>query len=556
MGLIAKLMKSPVWLMVPTIVIAVMVGLVVTGYDPLTFDPALVKQAQAAQKANLKTHDAEKEATGESVPVGTLAPPSAVQTAAAPSANLELADGTWTGYAACGQGNPDGWKPYYVAVTIQVKDGKVVRITNVSGSSKSDSGSALSWDPNENQAYLDWADSGRGGSSGVTSQINSTLSSGKSVSGVDTVSGATYSSVAIYNAYVAAVNKAAKANGNKAKSKKTKQKKPSKSKGKKPSSKKVGDDSSNDLAKSALADGSWIGYAACGEGNEEEWSPYYVAVSVEVSGGKVQAVKSVIGTSKGEAGAKALNWKESENKAYLDWASNGRTRGGVHYTGVVDQITASIKAGAIPASIDTVSGATYSSEAIFRAFYAALKKSAAAAGSAIDEPSDIPPTQPGEGDDTPGDNPSGGSEDPSGGDEPSPGGDEPVDALVDGTYSGHAFCRDLDSPSAYSPYYIIVEIEVAGGRIAKVSNVYADSEGVIDSRYRYDSSENSTYLDFAINGVGRRVKGMVAKMQEQLDAGGDPTSVDVVSSATWSSKSIVEAYKSAAASVPLAEDAS
>ena len=45
---------------------------------------------------------------------------------------------------------------------------------------------------------------------------------------------------------------------------------------------------------------------------------------------------------------------------------------------------------------------------------------------------------------------------------------------------------------------------------------------------------------------------MKAKMQAQLDSGADPTAVDTVSGATWSSKSIIEAYNASLASVPKA----
>lgn len=575
------------WLLIPALVVAGMVGSVISGYEPLMFDPSLVQEAQAAQAstvASLKQRDAKEEASNSSASAtlgGTPAPAEAVQTAAAPSVD-GLADGTWTGYAACGQGNGDGWKPYYVAVTIEVKNGKVTGITDVQGTSQSDSGGALSWDPGENQSYLTWAASGRNGAAGVVSQMNSALGSGNSPSGIDAVSGATYSSAAIYNAYVAAVNKAARANGSTSANvpastsaaSTNSAKKSSASSGKK-KAKMVSDSTSSAVKNKSLADGTWVGYASCGEGNEEEWSPYYVMVAVTVKNGKVTGISKVAGSSSGEKGAKSLKWNESENKAYLDWAAAGRTRGGVKYVGVIPQITAAIEAGSYPASIDAVSGATYSSESMLKAFYAALKKSADAGGVTIAEPTKPEKSQsaaspdPSQSSASP--DPSEGSEEPASGDSPSPeqpsgsaespnpddssqGSDEQSQTLyVDGTYSGYAFCKDLDEPKAYSPYYIVVEVEVVDGKIARISDVYADGEGAIDPAYKYDSSENSTYLTFAINGVGKRVKGMVAKMQEKIDAGEDATQVDVVSSATWSSKSIVEAYGNAVNSIPLRE---
>ena len=531
--------------------------------------------------------------------------PEAVQTAAAPTSTAKLADGSWTGYAVCGQGNADGWKPYYVAVTILVQGGKVARISDVQGTSQADTGGALAWDLAENQTYLTWAASGRNGSVGVQSQINAALSSGRSVSNIDVVSGATYSSVAIYNAYANAVAKAASAgateaaaasesavpsqmtveeataNASSSSSASTSSKDSSASS----KAKKVKDDSSaSEVAAKTLADGTWTGYAACGEGNDEEWNPYYVRVRVVVKNGKVQSVDAVAGTSTGEAGSKQLNWSEAENGAYLNWAANGRTRGGVAYEGVLAQINASLGKGSYPSSIDTVSGATYSSEAIFSAFYAALKKSAAAGGVSMDDlTKSSNSSKPGKKDNSgrsddsgksdtssaAGDADSKGSQDSSGqSDDPSTGGNSkasddpkdsgeaadpsdqtPVEVLQDGVYTGHAFCKDLDNPRAWAPYYMLADIKVTDGKVVQISNVHADAEGVVDARYKYDASENDTYLNFAING-SRRQKGMVAKIQAKLDAGQDPTSVDVVSSATWSSKAIIEAYSNALASVP------
>ena len=563
MKLLEKIRSSAFWLMIPSLVVAAFLGVAISSYEPLEIDPNLIGQANAAQGVNLKTIDADEKASDE--PPGTPAPEGALQTTAGIVASSGLRDGMWTGYAACGKGNPDGWKPYYVAVTIQVKNGKVVRIVKVEGTSRSDSGGSLSWDASENQAYLTWASSGRAGQTGVTDQLNAKIGASKSISGVDTVSGATYSSVAIYNAYAAAVNKA-KGSDSTAKDKKAK--KPKKSKKSKKSKKKTSSEDSSKLKDKTLADGSWTGYAACGMDNEEEWNPYYVAVTITVKKGKVTSVSKVVGSSTGESGSSKLNWNKSENQTYLDWAAQGRKRSGTWYEGVANQIEAALASGSYPSSVDVVSGATYSSDAVFKAFYAALKKSAEVGGAEVVEPDDGQGKSQDDSGDTPGGNSQGGSGDggsydpsgpddsgdpdnPDNPDDPSdPGEDQETTRLVDGTYSAYAFCKDLDDPSLFSPYYIVLEIEVAGGKVAQISNVYADSEGTIDPHYKYDSSENSIYLNIAINGVGKKMKGMVAKIQEKLDAGEDTSSVDVVSGATWSSKSIQEAFNKAVASVP------
>ena len=576
MKLLANIRSSTIWLVMPALFVACMVGFVVAGYEPLLFDPNLVQQAQAAQSAKLKTRSVEEEAPGNaSEGDGTPAPADAATPVSGTVAANGLADGTWTGYAACGKGNSDGWKPYYVAVTIEVKNGRVAKIASIQGTSTSDSGAPLNWDAPENQSYLDWAVSGRAGDAGVRSQLDSALSAGKAPSGLDTVSGATYSSVAIYNAYVAAVNKASKAGSGKsaAKKKSVTKKSGKKNKTKKNTRKKATDKTGDEVSKATLADGSWVGFAACGQGNDQEWSPYYVKVTVVVEGGKVKRIADVSGASKGEARDTTLNWKEQENQAYLDWAASGRVRGGKTYTGVLEQIDAALSKGTYPSSIDVVSGATYSSEAILHAFYAALRKSAAAAGSQVDIPESPGGNGSGEGGsegDPAGDDPQGessGPSQPSGGEPGEPGGSgddsqgastNPTDgdsetsvALVDGSYSGYALCKNLDSPKAYSPYYVIVEIEVTGGKVSSISNVYGDSQGIIDSNYKYDSKENATYLNFAIDGIGRRVKGVKAQIQASIDAGEpNPVDIDMVSSATWSSKSIIEAYQRALASVP------
>ena len=599
----AKLGSSTIWFMIPTLVIAIMVGLVISNYNPLMFDPSLIETAQAAQNdqmGRLKNLDAAEESEKNGNPValggGTPAPADAVQTVGAAPVD-GLADGTWTGYAPCGQGNADGWKPYYVAVTIQVENGRVKRITDISGSSTADSGASLSWDPAENQTYLTWAASGRNGSTGVQTQINSALTSGNSISGVDAVSGATYSSAAVYNAYVAAVNKAASAGGATTTNQSTQNPvNPSSSSSAKPgerteSTKKAKDDSGEEVANKKLADGSWTGYAPCGEGNDEEWSPYYVGVTISVKKGVFVRITNVFGTSRGEKGDPVLNWKKSENEAYLNWAAKGRTRSSIAYEGVVPQLESAMST-AYPSEIDVVSGATYSSEALFRAFYAALKKSAEAGGTTVEEPDDpngsngktdpsksssssssSSSTDPGEsekpsnsskaddeddpqnpeekdGPGTPDDKDDPGTPDEK--DDP----EEPTVKLVDGVYTGHAFCEDQDDPRAWSAYYLLMDVEVVNGKVARVFNARADSTGEIDPRYIYDSSQNATYLNFAINGIGKRILGMIAKMQEKLDIGSDPTVVDVVSSATWSSKAIVEAYKNALANIPTASESS
>ena len=194
--------KNPLWFSIPVLVTFVLISITMRAYVPLAFDPqtfAAEKKAFAAE--DLKTIDAEEIAAANKKP----STPEVLQQAGEVG---NLADGTWTGFASCGTGNGDGWKPYYVGLTIVVKDGKVIRVSNAHGASSNNQGGPyLSWDAAENQAYLNRA------INGVVPQINAALSQGKTLQGVDTVSGATYSSVAIYNAYVNALQQPSAAAG-------------------------------------------------------------------------------------------------------------------------------------------------------------------------------------------------------------------------------------------------------------------------------------------------------------------------------------------------------
>ena len=515
MRVINWLKQSAFWLVLPSVAVAAAVGTAVAGHTPLVFDPALY-QPQTANAAELSTIDAEAleaENKGDEA-VEAQASASGVSSA-------DLADGTWTGYAACGQGNSDGWKPYYVGVTVEVSGGKSQGITSVFGSSTGASGSAaLSWDAAENQSYLTWAEDGRGGETGVKSQINAMAANG-SVSNVDTVSKATYSSVAIYNAYIDALNQASAAGGSSGTAKKAADvvaKKPKKERVK------------TDVEIGALADGTWTAYAQCGPDPDDGWKPYYIGVTVTVANGAAASIDRVFGSSTGEDGATKLNWDADENKRYLDGA----------IAGVVKQLEDAIAAGKLPASIDTVSGATFSSKSIFAAFYAALSKSATAAGSTIDEP-----------DLAAGDGSGGqGAEEPEDDTNGDTGEIDPVGALEDGSYYGYAYCSKSGTGfDEWDPYYLFVKIDVSGGKVVAISDVYADEVGVVDPQCVYSSSQNALYLNWAIDGkyggIGYRMRSVVKQIQEKIDAGAQVSDIQTVSGATRSSRSIINAYKAA-----------
>lgn len=95
---------------------------------------------------------------------------------------------------------------------------------------------------------------------------------------------------------------------------------------------------------------------------DNELFAYEVKVTVTVTEGKITqiAVDKTQDTSE----------EPEANERYLDYAINGRTRKGTQYKGVVDQILSKQDA----ETIDVVSGATYSSDAITKAVQKALQE--------------------------------------------------------------------------------------------------------------------------------------------------------------------------------------
>ena len=520
-----------------------------------TYSSAAIYQAYA---------DAVAQAGGEAPAVSGVQPTTSADSPSSPvpvtptNPKAKYANGTWTGYAVCGKGNGNGWSPYYVAVTVKVKGGKVKAVTNIVGSATGEKGATkLSWNASESGRYLMWAIGGHGSSTGLKTQFNNQLSKKGSVSSVDTVSGATYSSNAIVEAYGAALSKSAKAAGSKTPTKKPKT--PTKKPGtpSEDQEQQVDPGAELDLGSTKLADGTWLGRAACGVDNGDDWNPYYVHVAVTVEDGKVTDVSDVSGSATGDEGDETLSWDADINQRYLDWAAKGRTKGGVTYRGVPEQAKEALGKGDALSGVDVVSGATYSSNAIAKACYDALGKSAAAAGSTYEEPDDQGGGNTDDPSDTPVDTPGSGSEG-DGGDDGSGteggGGDpsQPVEddgpvtgSLVDGEYVGHGCCEDPTYEDDWDAYYVLVRIRVENGFVTQVVDVQGDQEGVVDPRFLFDIS-NATYLNRAINGTTKR-KGIVSQINEKLAAGAEVTGIDLVSSATFSSRAILEGYADAVA---------
>ena len=481
--MLKSIRSSAVWFVLPSLVVATAIGATICSYDPLSFDPSLYQTTTALAEDLAEVVPDEPDEPDANADAAKSVQPDAADK------DKNLRDGTYTGYAVCGQGNSQGWQPYYVAVTIEVESGKVAAITDIRGTSTGGEGSTtLQWDAAKSQRYLSRAIDGDGGT-GVRAQMVSQIEAQGSVSSVDVVSGATFSSEAIAEAYGAALAKAAAAAGSNSASVASTPvtNKPSKanssgnkgSKGSKDTSKAdddgkidVEDDEPAEVAN--LADGSWVGYAVCGQDNEDDWSPYYVSVTVTVKDGKVTDVTEVRGTSKGEKGDPKLAWSEEDNKCYLDWATDGRTRGGVTYEGVLSQVKKALASGTSLGDIDVVSGATYSSNALVKACVAALKKSAEAAGGTYEEP----------------------AQDNDDGDE----------------------CSDKNDA------------------------------GEVDPEVPFDRG-NLAYFNRALNGTSKR-SGISAQIQAKLPTRAEVSGIDVVSGATFSSRALIEAFRDAFGQVP------
>lgn len=113
-----------------------------------------------------------------------------------------LRNGIYIGEALCGEGNDEDWKPYYLLVEVEVKDGRIAGITNMYGDATSTVDPNYWYDSVENGIYLKRAIEGTGGrfTKGALEQITTFLESGEETGGIDTVSGSTYSVVSIVQA--------------------------------------------------------------------------------------------------------------------------------------------------------------------------------------------------------------------------------------------------------------------------------------------------------------------------------------------------------------------
>lgn len=358
---------------------------------------------------------------------------------------------------------------------------------------------------------------------------------------VDVVSGATYSSTGIINAVSAALNKALP-EGNEEKPEVPES--PSTGNTEKPGVSESKDDNPGkpgDENTVKYKDGVYQGEALC---DDTDTFTYTVHVDVTVEKGSIATIS-----------VKKLNDLSEypeDNDKYLDYAMNGRTRGGVWHEGVVKQILTSQSAD----NVDVVTSATYSSNAITEAVKQALasavfeqpeesstegssgveessaEESSGAEESSAEESSDVEESSAEESSEEDAAEPSDPSDENNGEES---GDDVNTIRYADGIYQAEALCEEEDTFT----YTVRTSITVKEGSITEVTvektNDYSD-----------DPESNETYLDYAVNGRTRGgvwYEGVVNQILNNQSA----DNLDVVSSATYSSNAIAESARAALA---------
>lgn len=104
---------------------------------------------------------------------------------------------------------------------------------------------------------------------------------------------------------------------------------------------------------------------------------YNIIVEIEVSGGRVSAVKDISGDTEGVIDPQYV-YDSAENSLYRSRAIKGT--GGRFSKGALNQIEEFIESGEETGGVDTVSGSTYSVVSIVQAYNRAVAEAVAKAG--------------------------------------------------------------------------------------------------------------------------------------------------------------------------------
>ena len=389
----------------------------------------------------------------------------------APSVSKVSESGTWKDGTYTGSGKGFGGT---ISVKVTVKDGKIsaIDVTSASG---------------ETASYFSKA-------KGIIPK----MISGQTTN-VDVASGATYSSNGIITAVRNALSKAETGKSS------TKKKKKKNKKNKKKNSGSNSNNNNNNVAAPAegYEDGTYTGSAAC---SGEQFKEYSVTANVTIKNGKISAVE-ISSTAKGTNLKQFMSRDEVKNLPSLIVSKNGTS------------------------GVDAVSGATYSSHAIFNAVNDALSK--AKKNSSSTEKKEETTTEKKEEtttekkeetttekkeettmekkEETTTEKKEETTENP----------DEGKN-YKNGTYKVSITCEP-DEDEDFDPYTISMDITIKKDKITEISNITANT-----------NSTNKAYTNDA-------KKGMVSK----IVANGNADGVNTVSGATCSSKAIKDACQRA-----------
>ena len=385
----------------------------------------------------------------------------------APSVSKVSESGTWKDGTYTGSGKGFGGT---ISVKVTVKDGKIsaIDVTSASG---------------ETASYFSKA-------KGIIPK----MISGQTTN-VDAASGATYSSNGIITAVRNALSKAETGKSSTKKKKKKNKKNKKKNSG----------SNNNNIAAPAegYEDGTYTGSAAC---SGEQFKEYSVTANVTIKNGKISAVE-ISSTAKGTNLKQFMSRDEVKNLPSLIVSKNGTS------------------------GVDAVSGATYSSHAIFNAVNDALSK--AKKNSSSTEKKEETTTEKKEEtttekkeetttekkeetttekkEETTTEKKEETTENP----------DEGKN-YKNGTYKVSITCEP-DEDEDFDPYTISMDITIKKDKITEISNITANT-----------NSTNKAYTNDA-------KKGMVSK----IVANGNADGVNTVSGATCSSKAIKDACQKA-----------
>ena len=389
----------------------------------------------------------------------------------APSVSKVSESGTWKDGTYTGSGKGFGGT---ISVKVTVKDGKIsaIDVTSASG---------------ETASYFSKA-------KGIIPK----MISGQTTN-VDVASGATYSSNGIITAVRNALSKAETGKSS------TKKKKKKNKKNKKKNSGSNSNNNNNNIAAPAegYEDGTYTGSAAC---SGEQFKEYSVTANVTIKNGKISAVE-ISSTAKGTNLKQFMSRDEVKNLPSLIVSKNGTS------------------------GVDAVSGATYSSHAIFNAVNDALSK-AKKNGSSTEKKEETTTEKKEETttekkeetttekkeetttekkEETTTEKKEETTENP----------DEGKN-YKNGTYKVSVSCEP-DEDEDFDPYTISMDITIKKDKITEISNITANT-----------NSTNKAYTNDA-------KKGMISK----IIANGNADGVNTVSGATCSSKAIKDACQKA-----------